>query len=91
MTRSGRDVTNLPMYRRAREGISYLPQEPSVFRKMTVEENLFAILETLDLTRATIAEARRFPDLSRNVHDAARDRARVARANLRPPALDRLY
>jgi len=49
---SGRDVTNLPMYRRAREGVSYLPQEPSVFRKMTVEENLFAILETLDLTRA---------------------------------------
>ena len=48
----GRDVTNLAMYRRAREGISYLPQEPSVFRKMTVEENLFAILETLDLTRA---------------------------------------
>jgi lipopolysaccharide export system ATP-binding protein len=48
----GRDLTNLPMYRRARAGISYLPQEPSVFRKMTVEENLFAILETLDLTRA---------------------------------------
>ncbi len=49
---SGRDVTSLPMYRRARAGISYLPQEPSVFRKMTVEENLLAILETLDLTRA---------------------------------------
>ena len=49
---SGRDVTHLPMYRRAREGISYLPQEPSVFRKMTVEENLLAILETLDLTAA---------------------------------------
>ena len=44
-----RDLTDLPMYRRARAGISYLPQEPSVFRKMTVEENLFAILETLDL------------------------------------------
>ncbi len=49
---SGRDVTSLPMYRRARAGISYLPQEPSVFRKMTVEENLLAILETLDLTQA---------------------------------------
>ncbi|MEP6802215.1 MAG: LPS export ABC transporter ATP-binding protein [Acidobacteriota bacterium] len=49
---SGQDVTSLPMYRRARAGISYLPQEPSVFRKMTVEENLLAILETLDLTRA---------------------------------------
>jgi lipopolysaccharide export system ATP-binding protein len=48
----GSDVTNLPMYRRARAGISYLPQEPSVFRKMTVEQNLLAILETLDLTRA---------------------------------------
>ena len=49
---SGRDLTDLPMYRRARAGISYLPQEPSVFRKMTVEENLCAILETLDLTHA---------------------------------------
>ena len=46
----GQDVTHLPMYRRARAGISYLPQEPSVFRKMTVEQNLLAILETLDLT-----------------------------------------
>ena len=44
-----RDLTDLPMYRRARAGISYLPQEPSVFRKMTVEENLLAILETLEL------------------------------------------
>lgn len=48
----GTDVTDLPMYRRARAGISYLPQEPSVFRKMTVEQNLLAILETLDLTHA---------------------------------------
>ena len=44
-----RDLTELPMYRRARAGISYLPQEPSVFRKMTVEQNLLAILETLEL------------------------------------------
>ena len=44
------DITDWPMYRRAREGISYLPQEASVFRKMTVEENLLAILETLGLT-----------------------------------------
>lgn len=42
-----RDVTGLAMYERARQGISYLPQEPSVFRKLTVEENLMAILETL--------------------------------------------
>jgi lipopolysaccharide export system ATP-binding protein len=46
------DVTELPMYQRARSGISYLPQEPSVFRKLTVEENILAILETLDLTPA---------------------------------------
>jgi lipopolysaccharide export system ATP-binding protein len=44
------DITELPMYLRARSGISYLPQEPSVFRKLTVEENLLAILETLSLT-----------------------------------------
>jgi lipopolysaccharide export system ATP-binding protein len=44
------DITDLPMYLRARSGISYLPQEPSVFRKLTVEENLFAVLETLPLT-----------------------------------------
>jgi lipopolysaccharide export system ATP-binding protein len=44
------NVTELPMYQRARLGISYLPQEPSIFRKLTVEENLLAILETLDLS-----------------------------------------
>lgn len=46
----GREITDLPMYQRARQGISYLPQEPSIFRKLTVEENVRAILETLDLT-----------------------------------------
>src|ERR1700733_14941497 len=46
----GEDITRLPMYLRARNGISYLPQEPSVFRKLTVEENLLAVLETLELT-----------------------------------------
>jgi lipopolysaccharide export system ATP-binding protein len=46
----GEDITDLPMYLRARGGISYLPQEPSVFRKMTVEENLLAVLETLSLS-----------------------------------------
>ena len=46
-------ITDLPMYKRARLGISYLPQEPSVFRKLTVEENIWSILETRqDLTRA---------------------------------------
>jgi lipopolysaccharide export system ATP-binding protein len=46
----GVDITNLPMYLRARNGISYLPQEPSIFRKLTVEENILAVLETLPLT-----------------------------------------
>jgi lipopolysaccharide export system ATP-binding protein len=45
------DITPLPMYQRARRGISYLPQEASVFRKLSVEDNLIAILETLPLSR----------------------------------------
>ncbi len=44
------ELTTTPMYQRARAGISYLPQEASVFRKMTVEENLLAILETLEIS-----------------------------------------
>lgn len=44
------DITELPMYQRARRGVSYLPQEASVFRKLSVEENLVAILETLPLS-----------------------------------------
>jgi len=47
---NGVDVTDLPMYQRARAGISYLPQEASVFRKLTVEENILAILETLPIS-----------------------------------------
>ncbi|HXN22075.1 MAG TPA: LPS export ABC transporter ATP-binding protein [Candidatus Dormibacteraeota bacterium] len=47
---NGDEITDLPMYLRARSGISYLPQEPSVFRQLTVEENLLAVLETLPLT-----------------------------------------
>src|SRR5579864_6950887 len=46
----GEDISDLPMYLRARSGISYLPQEPSVFRKLSVEENLLAVLEILPLT-----------------------------------------
>jgi lipopolysaccharide export system ATP-binding protein len=47
---NGDEITDLPMYLRARSGISYLPQEPSVFRQLTCEENLLAVLETLPLT-----------------------------------------
>lgn len=43
------NITGFPMYLRARKGLNYLPQEPSIFRKLTVEENIMAILETLDL------------------------------------------
>src|ERR671923_1180538 len=49
----GHDVTDDPMYVRARKGIGYLPQEPSIFRGLTVEQNILAILETLDLNAAT--------------------------------------
>ena len=48
---SGRDITAEPMYQRARLGISYLPQEASVFRRLSVEENLLAILQTLPMSR----------------------------------------
>ena len=49
---SGVDVTNYPMYKRARLGMGYLPQEESIFRKITVEQNILAILETLPLSKA---------------------------------------
>jgi lipopolysaccharide export system ATP-binding protein len=51
----GQDLTDAPMYVRARKGIGYLPQEPSIFRGLTVEQNILAILETMDLD----ADARR--------------------------------
>ena len=48
----GTDITRMPMYKRARRGIGYLSQEPSIFRKLTVEENVLAILETLPITKS---------------------------------------
>ena len=51
ITLGGDDITMLPLYQRARHGISYLPQEPSVFRKLTVEQNLLAVIETLPLNQ----------------------------------------
>lgn len=47
----GEDIAYLPMYKRARKGIAYLPQEPSIFRKLSVRDNIMAIIETLDLSR----------------------------------------
>ncbi|UCF00492.1 MAG: LPS export ABC transporter ATP-binding protein [Planctomycetota bacterium] len=48
----GQDITKLPMYKRARLGIGYLSQEPSIFQRLSVRENLYAILETMSYTRA---------------------------------------
>ncbi len=48
----GVDVTNMPMYKRARRGMGYLSQEPSIFQKLTVRQNILAIMETMNLTRA---------------------------------------
>ena len=48
----GHDITTLPMYKRARLGIGYLSQEPSIFQRLSVRDNLYAILETMSLTRA---------------------------------------
>ncbi len=47
----GEDITRMPMYQRARRGVGYLSQEPSIFRKLSVEENILAILETLEITK----------------------------------------
>ena len=46
------DITHLPMYKRARRGIGYLPQEASIFRRLSVEDNVLAVLETLKLSTA---------------------------------------
>jgi len=61
VTLDGQDISTLPMCERALKGISYLPQEASVFRKLTVEENLLAILETLDLDKG--AQYKKMNDL----------------------------
>lgn len=61
VTLGERDLTNLPMYLRARLGIGYLPQEPSVFRKMTTAQNILAVLETMGLRRRE--QAKRLEEL----------------------------
>ncbi len=93
----GQDVSRLPMYLRARSGISYLPQEPSIFRKMTVEQNLIAILETLDMPReeirertAAVMEEMKIAHLARshayNLSGGERRRAEIARALVISPS-----
>src|SRR5437764_9061157 len=62
----GHDVTDDPMYIRARKGIGYLPQEPSIFRGLTVEQNILAILETMDLDGA--ARRARLKELLRELN-----------------------
>ncbi|MBM3565139.1 MAG: LPS export ABC transporter ATP-binding protein [Alphaproteobacteria bacterium] len=87
----GEDITDLPMYRRARMGIGYLPQEASIFRGLTVEENIRAVLETsqpvhdrreamLDalLAEFSITHLRRIPSLA--LSGGERRRAEIARA-----------
>ena len=61
----GLDITELPVYQRARQGISYLPQEPSIFRKLSVEDNVRAILQTMDLSEEE--EERRLEQLLREL------------------------
>jgi len=59
------DITEVPMYMRAQRGISYLPQEPSIFRKLSVEDNLRAIFETIDISHAE--QERRIVQLLRDL------------------------
>lgn len=90
------DITTLPMFMRARKGITYLPQEPSVFKKMSVEDNLLSILEFSDLTGtamkhkvAEMLEAFKLEHLSRNNADSLsggeRRRLEIARALMISP------
>ncbi len=90
------DMTNLPMFMRARKGITYLPQEPSVFKKMTVEDNLKAILEFLNVDKELmqhkileILESFKLEHLSKNSADSLsggeRRRLEIARALMTSP------
>ena len=91
ITLDGQDITNLPMYRRARLGIGYLPQEASIFRGMTVEQNIRAVLEVVEpkrnrrearledlLAEFSITHLRRAPALA--LSGGERRRVEIARA-----------
>ena len=93
----GQDITGDPMYVRARKGIGYLPQEPSVFRGLTVEQNILAILETLKLKRGErrrraadlLAELNLTPLAQARAHSLSggeRRRVEITRALVMSPA-----
>ena len=73
---NGRDVTGLPMYLRARLGLGYLPQEPSIFRKLTAEQNILAVLETLKVSRSD-----RFSRLEELLEEFGIDQVRKVRGD----------
>ncbi len=94
----GADITQVPMYLRARQGMGYLSQEPSIFRRLTVEGNLLAILETMDLARVeqkrradALLERLGLGKLRKSLGDTLsggeRRRLEIARALLRTPAV----
>ncbi len=94
----GHDISQMPMYKRARLGMGYLAQEPSIFRKLTVEENILAILETLDLSkeerRRRLAElldeleiAHLAPQKAMTLSGGERRRLEITRALVTNPSL----
>ena len=94
----GEAITRMPVYRRARLGLGYLAQEASIFRKLTVEENVLAILETMDLTKAARLERAEELLASLNLTKVGRQRAytlsggerrklEIARALVRKPSI----